>query len=455
MIRKLGVIFVLICLPLGTLWAAPKGQDRDVVQLFKDLQREIVAISDGVKRSVVHIEVVQKSESGRKFQSLGSGVIVDTDGYVLTNEHVVGRSVSVKVTLEDKREFPAEVIGVDKQTDLALLRIDAGEKLTAAKFGSSEKVEVGEWVIAVGNPFGFDRTVSFGIVSGKGRVIRDMPTETPLLNNFIQTDAAIDPGSSGGPLVNLDGEVIGINSIGIGRGQGFTIPSDMARDVVERLRAQGSVERGWLGVVVQPFNRRFATYYGDSTLQGVLIGDVEPGSPAADAGLRPGDLLMSFGDTKLDAENPEELNNFTLLVSTTQVGDKVPVKLLRHGEVKTPTITVGQQPKVKPDEYETPYGFRATEITFNLARALRLPDQLGIYVDYVEVGSVAGEAKLTGGDVIRSVEGHPVNDLDEFKKVMDELAGKEMLMLDVQRGLAQRLVLFDLSNGTTDSTGTE
>ena len=149
MIRKIAVILVLLGMSAGPIWAGPEGEERDVVKLFKDLQREIVAISDVVKRSVVHIEVVQKSESGRKFQSLGSGVIVDSEGYVLTNEHVVGRSVSVKVILEDKREFDAEVIGVDKQTDLALLKVEVGEKLPAASFGSSEQVEVGEWVIAV------------------------------------------------------------------------------------------------------------------------------------------------------------------------------------------------------------------------------------------------------------------------------------------------------------------
>jgi len=452
MSRSFAVVALLAVGLASPAWAQPAAKERDVVKLFTELQREIVAISDGVKKSVVHIEVVQKSESGRRFQSLGSGVIVDSTGYILTNEHVVGRSVSVKVTLEDKREFPAEVIGVDKQTDLALLKIDAGEQLSAAKFGNSDKVEVGEWVIAVGNPFGFDRTVSFGIVSGKGRVISDLPTETPLLNNFIQTDAAIDPGSSGGPLVNLHGEVIGINSIGIGRGQGFTIPSNMAQDVVGRLRTQGSVERGWLGVVVQPFTRRFATYYADSTLQGVLIGDVEPTSPAAAAGLQTGDVIMSFGGEQLSAENSDDLNTFTLMVSSHNAGDKVDLQIFRDGRKIQRTITIGQQPKVKPDEYETPFGFRAKEITFNLARALRLPDQRGVLVDYVEVGSVAGEADLNEGDVIRSVEGQPVDDLEAFKKITERLKDKPMLLLDVQRGRVSRLVLFDLASAVKDTT---
>jgi Do/DeqQ family serine protease len=427
--------------------------DRRVVQLFTDMQKEIVEISDGVKKSVVHIEVVQKSESGRRFRSLGSGVIVDAEGYIITNEHVVGRSVAVKVLLEDKREMSAEVVGVDKQTDLALLKVDVAEDLPAATFANSDEVEVGEWVIAVGNPFGFDRTVSFGIVSGKGRVISDLPAETPLLNNFIQTDAAIDPGSSGGPLVNLRGEIIGINSMGIGRGQGFTIPANMAKEVVERLRRAGSVERGWLGITVQPFDRRFARYYGDSSIAGVLIGDVEKGSPAEAAGLAPGDVITKFGDEDLQAEYSDDLNTFILLVSSHDAGDQVELTVHRDGAMSQKSITIGQQPKVKADEYETPYGFRVKEITFNLARALRLSSQEGVFVDFVEVGGVASEAELSQGDVIRSIEGRSVNTLEDFKVVVESFEDHDMLLLQVQRGNVDRLVLFELKDEAEEGDG--
>lgn len=425
-----------------------RAGDKRVVQLFTDMQREIVSISDGVKKSVVHIEVVQKSESGRPFRSLGSGVIVDPQGYILTNEHVVGRSMSVKVTLEDKRELEAEVIGVDKQTDLALLKISSPESVPAASFGNSDQVEVGEWVIAVGNPFGFDRTVSFGIVSGKGRVISDLPSETPLLNNFIQTDAAIDPGSSGGPLVNLRGEIIGINSIGIGRGQGFTIPSNMAKDVLDRLRQAGSVERGWLGITVQPFDRRFARYYGDTAVTGVLVGGVEPGSPAESTSLATGDVILSFGGTPLAAENSDDLNAFILMVSNCKVGDRVVLHVFRQGQRRDVPVTIGQQPKVKADEYETPYGFRAKEITFNLARALRLENQDGVFVDFVEVGGVASEAELSEGDVIRSVEDKQIITLQDLKDVFSEWKDRERMLVTVQNGRVTRLVLFDLTEGS-------
>jgi serine protease Do len=439
-IAAISVAWIIVLTAPG--WSG----DRRVVQLFTDMQKEIVAISDGVKKSVVHIEVVQKSESGRRFRSLGSGVIVDGEGYILTNEHVVGRSVAVKVLLEDKREMSAEVIGVDKQTDLALLKIAAGESLPAATFGNSDEVEVGEWVIAVGNPFGFDRTVSFGIVSGKGRVISDLPSETPLLNNFIQTDAAIDPGSSGGPLVNLRGEIIGINSMGIGRGQGFTIPANMAKEVVERLRRAGSVERGWLGVTVQPFDRRFARYYGDSTITGVLVGDVETGSPAEAAGLKPGDVIEKFGPEDLRAENSDDLNTFILIVSSHDAGDQVNLTVHSGGVMSNKSIIIGRQPKVKADEFETPYGFRAKEITFNLARVLRLSSQDGVFVDFVEVGGVASEAELSEGDVIRAIEGQAVNTLADFKGLIESLGDHDMLLLQVQRGNVDRLVLFELKD---------
>lgn len=447
-----GICVILMITAIG-LTTVPRAEARNrrVVQLFKDLQEEIVSIADGVKRSVVHIEVVQSSESGRKFRSLGSGVIIESNGYIITNEHVVGRSVSIKVTLEDKREFSAELVGVDKQTDLALLKIEVDDELPAVSFSNSDNVEVGEWVIAVGNPFGFDRTVSFGIISGKGRVIRGISSDTPLINNFLQTDAAIDPGSSGGPLVNLQGEIVGINSIGIGRGQGFTIPSNMVTKVAERLKNAGLVERGWLGVHVQAFDRTFAQYYGQDSLRGVLVGDVEESSPASRADIRSGDVLLKMDELELQAENSDDLNTFILAVSEHGAGDEVLLSVLRDGEVIQLTAEIGKQPKVKPDEFETPFGFRAKEITFNLARALRLRDQSGVLVDYVEVGTVAGEAELLSGDVIRTIDGLPVADLESFKAMADSLMKQDMLLLSVQRGRAERLVLFDLSELDEDT----
>ncbi|MDH4223329.1 MAG: trypsin-like peptidase domain-containing protein, partial [candidate division Zixibacteria bacterium] len=242
--------FILVTISLIIMFQffyAFSSDNKKVLDLFDDLQKVIISLSNRIQPSVIHIEVVKKSNSF-KYKSLASGLVVSPSGYILTNEHVVDEAQSIRVTLTNKLEYPAEVIGTDKQTDLALIKIEADEKLIVPKFGDSDKIEVGEWVIAVGNPFGFDRTVSFGIVSGKGRVIPFLPEESRLISDFIQTDAAIDPGSSGGPLVNLKGEVIGINSIGLGRGQGFTIPINTALKVKDKLLSGGVIQRGWLGL---------------------------------------------------------------------------------------------------------------------------------------------------------------------------------------------------------------
>jgi len=277
--RKIYILITTLMLALFLFYSAISAENQKILNLFDDLQKVIISLSSRIQPSVLHIEVIKKSDSF-KFKSLASGLVVDKNGYILTNEHVVDKAQSISVTLPSKLEYPAEIIGVDKQTDLALIKIKSEEKLAVPNFGNSDKIEVGEWVIAVGNPFGFDRTVSFGIVSGKGRVIPFLPEESRLISDFIQTDAAIDPGSSGGPLVNLKGEVIGINSIGLGRGQGFTIPINTALEIKDKLLASGVIERGWLGLSIQPLNREFAQYFGDESLKGILISDVDRNSPA-------------------------------------------------------------------------------------------------------------------------------------------------------------------------------
>ncbi|OGC78148.1 MAG: hypothetical protein A2Z27_01475 [candidate division Zixibacteria bacterium RBG_16_50_21] len=422
-------------------WAQNKA-DSKVLKLFEDLQKVIISVSNSVKASVVHIEVVHKQDD-LKFKSLASGVVVDEKGYILTNEHVVDKATSVMVTLPSKLEYPAEIIGVDKQTDLALLKIDSPEKLATAKLGNSDQVQVGEWVIAVGNPYGFDRTVSFGVVSGKGRVIPNIPMEVPLINDFIQTDAAIDPGSSGGPLVNLRGEAIGINSMGLGRAQGFTIPINMAKDVMEKLLQSGSIERGWAGIVLQPFNRKFAKYYGAPEAAGVLVADVQEGSPAAEAGLKAGDVVTKFGNESISAEKNEDLNRFAQLIAATSVGTKVKMEILRDQKKMELTLAVGTQPKVKAEEFETEYGFTVEDITDNLFRTRRLEDKNGVYVSYVDVAGAAGAADLEMGDVIKRIEDKEVNDLDQFKEAIKEQKGKKQILLQVKKGKLGRFVLLE------------
>lgn len=439
--RKIYIFITTLMLGLFQFSSAISADDQKILNLFDDLQKVIISLSNRIQPSVLHIEVIKKSDSF-KFKALASGLVVDQNGYILTNEHVVDKAQSIRVTLPSKLEYTAEIIGVDKQTDLALIKIKSEEKLAVPNFGNSDKIEVGEWVIAVGNPFGFDRTVSFGIVSGKGRVIPFLPEESRLISDFIQTDAAIDPGSSGGPLVNLKGEVIGINSIGLGRGQGFTIPINTALEIKDKLLASGIIERGWLGLSIQPLNREFAQYFGDEDLKGLLVSDVEPNSPAQKAGFLPGDIILEYQGEKVSAEKEEDLNRFSLLVSESPVGKYVSLRIKRKENSLDLKAKIALQPKVKPEEYETDLGFTVKEITYGIYRDYMLEDKEGVLVSFVEVGSPASQGELSEGDVIKKVEDMKISTLDDFKKSLEKVKGQKQILLAIKRGKNQRFILI-------------
>jgi serine protease Do len=425
--------------------------DNGGLEIFDRLKSLIISVSDSIKPSVVHIEVVKK-KNNQRYELLGSGLIIDGQGHILTNEHVIDDHIEVMVTLESHREFRAEVVGADKLTDLALLRIDIPDDLAlrAAILGNSDSVQVGEWVMAVGNPYGFDRSVSFGIVSGKGRVL-NIPLLTPLLNDFIQTDAAIAPGSSGGPLVNLRGEVIGINSRGLGRTQGFTIPINIAIEVKDKLLSSGKIERGWLGIVVQPVSRSYAEYLGDPDLRGVLVADILDDSPAKKAGLKPGDVLLEFDGQALQAEKEDDLNKFTLTISQAPVGETRTIKLLRDRKIRDVDIKIGQQPKVKAEEYESEFGFTVKEITENMYTMYLLESREGVYVSFVEVGSIAAKGDLFEGDVIVEINHEPITDFGTFKGIMDGLNEDDnFILLKVIRGKNKRFALLDRSSAPAE-----
>jgi len=435
-------IFVLLSIMFLSMTA--RG-DNESLEIFDKMKSLIISVSDAIKPAVVHIEVVKKRRDQR-FESMGSGLVIDKEGYILTNEHVVNDQIEITVALESNREYEAEVIGVDKLTDLALIKIDVPEKieLTAAPLGNSDSVQVGEWVIAVGNPYGFDRSVSFGIVSGKGRVL-NIPSLTPLINDFIQTDAAIAPGSSGGPLVNLRGEVIGINSRGVGRTQGFTIPINIAIEVKNKILASGKIERGWLGLILQPLNRSFADYLGDSELEGILIADIESDSPAEKAGLLPGDVILKFDGENYKAEKDDDLNSFTLAVSRSDVGDKKEMKIFRNGEEKTLNVILGEKPKVKEEEFETPFGFTVKEITNSVFRTYLLETKEGVFVSYVEIGGVAAKGDLYEGDTIIEINHKKVADFETFKKLLKKYEDDSFVLFKVIRGKDNRFALMDMS----------
>jgi S1-C subfamily serine protease len=393
------------------------------------LQERIIEISRRVTPSVVHVEAIVKMND-RRSEVTGSGVIASSEGHVLTNHHVLEKAEKVQVVVPGiPGKLAARIVGLDKQTDVAVLQVDPRPDLVPARFGSAADVQVGQWVLAVGNPYGLDGTVSLGIVSAKGRNL-GIPD---LINDFIQTDAMIDRGSSGGPLVDLDGRVIGINSRGQGRGIGFTIPIDTALDVMRRLEA-GGVERGYLGVSLQPLDRELASYFGIPDATGVIVNSVAGGSPAAGAGLRTGDILVGFAGQPVAAEKEEDLGGFQRLVAGVAPGESVEIELLRERRPLTVRAVLAAQPKVEPEEAETEVGFHVQEITEAIFREQRLASRAGAYVSFVASGSPAAEAGLDVGDVVRRVEEQPVTDLGAFREAITRVAALPRFLLTVERG---------------------
>jgi len=429
----LGVAVALIACAAGA--RAPHEQ----------LENRIVEVAERLRPSVVHIEAIVKFDD-RRNQVTGSGVIATPDGAILTNEHVVDNAEKVTVSVPGwKRKFNARIIGTDRQTDIALLRIDAGTPLPAAPFGSAEDLKVGQWVLAIGNPYGLDGTVSFGIVSAKGRDLGD----TRLLNDFVQTDAMIDRGSSGGPLVDLEGRVVGINSRGQGRGIGFTIPIETAQEVMRQIEA-GGIERGFLGISLQPLDRELADYFGIPHTTGVVVNSVVRDSPAEQADLRPGDIITHFDGIAVEAEKEEDLGAFQRLVAGVMPGQEVKLGLVRDREPRGARIVVGTQPKVDPNQVETEFGFHVQEITANLARDQRLDSTEGAFVAFVGRGSPAREAGLRVGDVVVQIEGVPVTDLDDFRIAIERVADLPRFLVTTRRGEERKFLLVKPDAGTSD-----
>jgi len=402
----------------------------------EELEQHIIEIAQRVIPSVVYIEAIVKVND-RRNQVTGSGVILSADGLVITNQHVVEKAEKVEVVVPGrKQKHRAKILGTDKQTDIALLRLSPDSALPAAHFGSANELRVGQWVLAVGNPYGLDGTVSLGIVSAKGRNL-EIPD---LLNDFIQTDAMIDRGSSGGPLVDLEGRVVGINSRGQGRGIGFTIPIDTALEVVAAIQ-KGGIERGWLGVSLQPLDRDLAVYFGLGDATGVVVNSVSAKSPAERAGLRPGDVVTHFGDRTVEAEKDEDIGTFQRLVAGSHPGQKVELAILRDGKRRTLEIEIGSQPKVEPEEEETEVGFHVQEITENLFRAERLTSRHGAYISFVERGSPASEAGLLPGDVVERIERRDVENLADFRKAMAEAESRASFLVTARRGEETKFIL--------------
>jgi serine protease Do len=426
----------------------------DIPQLFKEVSPSVVNISTTQLMKFNHPQT--RNPFGRqdpfdeffnnffgrmpkeqKRRSLGSGFIVSPDGYILTNNHVVEKADEVTVTLLDKEEFKAKVVGTDPKIDIALIKIDTKKKLAHVALGDSDKLEVGEWVVAIGNPFGLGHTVTAGIVGAKGRIIGSGPYD-----DFIQTDASINPGNSGGPLFNLKGDVVGINTAIIqgGQGIGFATPIQLAKSVLDQLKEKGKVTRGWLGVYIQSLTPETAESLGISGRRGALVSDVTSGGPAEKAGIRSGDVIVGFNGKAIGDEH-----ELPQAVASTKPGKTVDVRLLRGGKETTVAVTIAEmggelgKPAGGHDTSKN-LGLTVQEITPEIAQRFDIENMKGVIVSGVADGSPAEDAGFNVGDIIRQIDRRPVSNIAEFTKLAAKFkAGKTTLFL-VERGEARILL---------------
>ena len=356
----------------------------------------------------------------RQRPSLGSGFIINGTGYIVTNNHVVEGATEIKVTLATKEEFDATLVGRDPKTDLALIKVKSPKPLPTVPFGNSDALEVGEWVLAIGNPFGLGHTVTSGIVSAKGRIIGAGPYD-----DFIQTDASINPGNSGGPLFNMRGQVIGINTaiVSGGQGIGFAIPINLAKEVLLQLHNKGSVTRGWLGVAIQSISPDLLKAFKLDDTHGALVSDVMTDGPAAKAGLQRGDVIIGFQGNKV-----QDSTELPRMVAAIAPGTTVQVEVLRGGKKMTIPVALGTlaeekeaAAKLQPSDVEESGGLRVEAITPELARSLRLDNGKGVVVSRVAPDSPAAEAGIQRGDIVREVNRQPVTDIESYSEATSHL----------------------------------
>jgi serine protease Do len=365
-------------------------------------------------------------------RSLGSGFLIDGDGSILTNNHVVENASKIVVKLSDDQEYEAKIVGRDQKTDIAVIKINAKGNLAAANLGDSDKLEVGEWVVAIGNPFGLDSTVTSGIVSAKGRHIGQGPYD-----NFIQTDASINPGNSGGPLLNLRGEVIGINTAIFSRtggniGIGFAIPINLVKEVLPQLRGKGKVTRGYLGVLIQKVTPEIAESLGMEKGYGALVANVSKDGPADKAGVKVGDVITEF-----DGKEVKDSGDLPIIVARTPVDKKVRMKVLRDKKEMMLNVAVGElkdEEVVATAPEKGELGLTVQRLTPQMAESLGLEKSEGVVVTAVEPSSAADEAGIRRGDIILEVDRKAVRNLDEYKKaIAGARKGRGVLFL-VRRG---------------------
>src|SRR5881628_1997217 len=417
--------------PVTTTAPAPAASPW--VELARTLKPAVVNISTKrVDKSSQSFEQFFGGRPRRAVRSLGSGFVINPNGLIVTNNHVVDGATEIKVTLADGRELPGRVLGRDPKTDIALLKVDA-TGLLVIPLGDSSRLQVGEPVMAIGNPFGLEQTVTTGIVSATGRVIGEGPYD-----DFIQTDASINPGNSGGPLINARGQVVGINTAIVSRsggsvGIGFAIPVNLAKPVVTQLASAGHVTRGWLGVGIQPLTADLAKSFRLSGTDGALVTSVSEGSPAAKAGLKQGDVIVEY-----DGRPVGRAGDLPRAVAETPVGRAVSLKVVRDGAPVTLTATVGRleeprEAKAEPAPGEPALGLSGRTLTPEVAQQLGVREQRGVLVTAVHDGSRAEAAGVKEGDVISQIDHRPVASVEDLRQALRRHpAGAPVLML-VQR----------------------
>ncbi|MHB8910528.1 MAG: DegQ family serine endoprotease [Syntrophales bacterium] len=365
-----------------------------------------------------------------KQKSLGSGFIISPDGYIFTNNHVVEQADKIIVKLSDGKEYEAKVIGKDAKTDIALIKVKSTDSLPVAETGDSDKLRVGDWVLAIGNPFGLEQTVTAGIVSAKGRVIGAGPYD-----NFIQTDASINPGNSGGPLFNMEGKVIGINTAIVAQGQGigFAIPISMAKTILPDLKAKGKVTRGWLGISVQDISEDIAKNMKLKDRSGALIADVFKGDPADKAGLKSGDVI-----TEINGKKIKDTHELLMIIAGFRVGETVKIKILRDGQEKDVSIAVAERKEqaelVAAGESGQAFGMIVQEITPEIAKHLGLSTKRGVIVVEVQEGSTADEVGIQPQDIILQVNKTKITTMKEYVQELKKAGEKGGILLLIKRG---------------------
>jgi serine protease Do len=447
--RVQPIFAALLLLAVATLAfprPTPAATVPDFVVLAKDLKPAVVNISTSktvrLRRPVLpgprspQQDFFDRFFQGqpqtpRKERSLGSGFVISADGYILTNDHVVDGADEIKVRLSDGRNFTATVKGLDPKLDLALLKIEAGDKLPVARLGDSGALKVGEWVMAIGNPFGLEQTVTVGIVSAKGRVIGAGPYD-----DFIQTDASINPGNSGGPLFNTAGEVVGINTaiVASGQGIGFAIPINAAKSILTQLKETGHVSRGWLGVSVQLVTEDLAESFGLKEPKGALVAEVIADSPAEKAGIKRGDIILTFDGHEVDA-----INDLPRLVAATPAGKEVRLSVFRNGKTIEVTATVGKLQEER-EETETAgassdrLGLNVADVTPEVAQRYGLQAGKGALITGVDPAGPAAASNLHPGDLILEVNGRETRSATAFRAEVEKTKPGEVLRLLIQRG---------------------